>query len=214
MATRLPFSAGGLDGAFTAFVGTVIATERNSDSHVTGGGYTTSVNGQVFGNTNVTTDVTVSRDMWLRDVDGVEHHKRLQIDLPVRVGQRFAFVYYEGAIKRSKRPVVWGVRILNLSTDRYHEVNPTKFVAAALSPMSAELFFLRVAENLGLPVSLLLVLRQGLARSAGMMEARKIQDIVDVKFRDMLALVDAEGARLVPAVEAPAGPRVQSRMAT
>lgn len=49
MATRLPFSAGGLDGAFTALVGTVIATERNSDSVVRGGGGTTSVNGQVSG---------------------------------------------------------------------------------------------------------------------------------------------------------------------
>ncbi len=101
---RIPFSAGGLDGAFTALVGTVIATERNSDSVVRGGGSTTSVNGQVFGSTRVTTDVMVSRDMWLRDAEGVEHHKRLNLDLPVRVGQRFAFVGYQGAVRGVETP--------------------------------------------------------------------------------------------------------------
>ena len=214
MAARLPFSAGGLDGAFTALVGTVIATERSSDSRVTGGGYTTSVNGQVFGDTKIMTDVSVTRDMWLRDADGEEHHTRLNFDLPVRVGQRFAFVYYKGAIRRSKLQVTWWIRILNLSTGRYHDVNPTKLIAGALSSTSAELFFLRLAENLGLPASLLLVMRRGMAGSAGTREAQKIQDIVDAKFRDMLALVDAEGARLAAATETPAGARAQSRTAS
>lgn len=213
MATRLPFSAGGLDGVFTALVGTVIATERSSDSRVTGGGYTTSVNGQVFGDTKITTDVSVTRDMWLRDADGVEHHKRLNLDLPVRVGQRFAFIDYKGPTRRSKAPVAIEIRVLNLSTDRYHEVNATKLLAEILAPTSPELFLLRLTENFGLPASLLRMVRQGMARNPQMAEGQKIHDTVEVKFRDMLALVVAEGARLLPAPDTPAGPRTQNSAA-
>lgn len=210
MAIRLPFSAGGLDGAFTALVGTVGATERASDTRVRGGGYVTSVNGQVFGNTKVTTDVTVTRDMWLHDAEGVEHHKRLVIDLPVRVGQRFAFIDYEGPTARSKRPKTFEIRIVNLSTDKGHEINSMKLLAQILSPMSIELFLLRMIEDMGLPAGLLLVLRKGLAMSARMVELQKVQDTLDARLRDVLALVAAEDGRLLPAPDTPAGPRVRS----
>ena len=221
MAARLPFSAGGLDGAFTALVGTVIATERNSDSRVTGGGYTTSVNGQVFGNTNVTTDVTVTRDMWLHDVDGVEHHRRLQFDLPVRVGQRFAFIAYEGAIRASRLPAAYDLRISNLSMGRFHEVKPTKVVVNAMSRGAGEdvptgiaaawalSFFLCFVKGIGFLGFALLAWRHAKVGNVRVSENQVIRDIVESKFREMLALVDAEGVRLVPAPETPAGPQPQ-----
>ena len=222
MATRIPFSAGGLDGAFTALVGTVIATERNSDSRVTGRGYTTSVNGQVFGGTNVTTEVTVTRDVWLRDAEGVEHHRRLKLDLPVRVGQRFAFVGYEGAIRLSKQPVSYELRILNLSMDRYHEVKPTKVVVNAVSRGAVEdvpfgiaiawalSLFLLLWKGIGLLVIAPLALRHRKVRAVRLTENRAIREIVETKFQDMLALVDAEGARLAPVAEAPVGSQPRS----
>jgi len=222
MATRIPISAGGLDGEFTALVGTVIATERNSDSRVRGGGSTTSVNGQVFGTTNITTDVMVSRDIWLRDVEGVEHHKRLNLDLPVRVGQRFAFVGYKGASRLSKRPVAYELRILNLSTDRYYERFAMKHLVTALSRPAHEDFTLPIA--LGWALSLFFCLLKGIGllgvaplawrhkkvRAARLEENRAIGEVVERKFRDVLALVDAEGAQLAPAPETPTGSRLQS----
>ena len=205
MATRLPFSAGGLDGAFTALVGTVIATERNSDSVVRGRGSTTITNGMGFGKTTITTDVMVKRDVWLRNAEGVEHHKRLNFDLPVRVGQHVAFVGYEGAIKRSTWPVAYEIRIINLSTGSCHEVNSTKLVAAALSPLSADSFFVRLADSLGVPTDVSFA--TGNAKTARVAETEATRNIVEAKFRDMLALVDAEGARLVPVAETPVGPQ-------
>lgn len=219
MATRLHFSAGGIDGAFTALVGTVIATERRSDARVTGGGYTTSVNGQIFGKTNVTTDVVVTRDIFLRDAEGQEHHKRLKIDLPVRVGQRLAFVDYEGASRLSKEPIVYELRIDNLSTGKPYEVNSKQFIVAALSPRSHEDFTLPVTIGWGL--SLFLCLSHGIGllgvaplawrhmrvRAIRLEKSRAIREVVEGKVCEVLALVDAEAARLAPAVEAQAGPQ-------
>lgn len=219
MATRLPFSAGGLDGAFTALVGTVIATERNSDSVVRGGGGTTSVNGQVFGTTNITTDLVVSRDIWLRDAEGQENHRNLRLDLPVRVGQRLAFVNYEGASRLSNKPVIYELRIDNFSTGRTHEVNPTKFIVGALSPQAHEDFTLPIVLGWGLSLFFCLLKGIGLlgvaplalhhkkARAARLEKSQGIREVVEGKVRDVLALVDAEAARLAPAIEAPPGPQ-------
>ncbi len=221
MAARIPLTAGGLDGALVALVGTVIATERHSDTRVRGGGSTTIVNGQGYGNTTITTDVTVTRDIWLRDAEGREQHKSLHLDLPVRVGQRFAFIGYEGAVRRRKGFVSYEMRICNLSTDKYYEVNPTKLIAAILSRGSGDDFplgitvawafsvFLCLAKGIGLLGIVPLVMRHRKVRSVRMAENQVVQDIVEAKFRDMLALVDAEGTRLVPPAGASAGPQPQ-----
>ncbi len=113
------------------------------------------------------------------------------------------------------------MRICNLSTEKYHEVNPTKLVVNAMSrgagddvPFGIAIawalsFFLCFAKGIGFLGIAPLALRHRKVRAVRLAETQVVQGIVEAKFREILALVDAEGARLVPASEASTDSRMQ-----
>ena len=83
---------------FSTLEGVVLATDQRSDSITSGGGRTVVVDGSGGGTTSVDTTVIVSRDIWIRDFGGVEHHVRVAEDIPVRSGQDIAFIYCRGEV--------------------------------------------------------------------------------------------------------------------
>ena len=84
--------AGGATFGFSCLSGEVIDTQQRSDSYTTGSSRTVVVDGYGGGGGHVSTDVVVSRDIWLRDRAGDEHHLPVQADQPIRVGQRIAVI--------------------------------------------------------------------------------------------------------------------------
>ena len=92
-----PLLAGGAKLTFSWLEGVVLDTDQRSDSYTSGSGRTVVIDGSGGGTTSVGTTVVVSRDIWLRDDAGMEHHVRVNQDVPVRVGQQIAFVYCHGA---------------------------------------------------------------------------------------------------------------------
>lgn len=212
MAMRIPISAGGRSGELTALVGTVIGTERSSDTRVSGSGYATSVNGQVFGRTDITTGITVRRDIWLRDAEGLEHHKRLNIDLPVRVGQCLAFIDYEGETQSGRRNFKMEMGVKNFSTGKYHEVNSPRLLWDVMAHrISAD--FLPV-KALAVSFSVLLRFLDGFGplrtTSLGPTKDEAVRVTVEERFQEMVALVDAAAAHLAPVPETTTVTRLQS----
>ena len=91
--TSQPLLAGGATLTFSWLKGVVLDTDQRSDSYTSGSGRTVVIDGSGGGTTSVGTTVVVSRDIWFKDPDGLEHHVRIMEDIPVRVGQQIAFVY-------------------------------------------------------------------------------------------------------------------------
>ena len=91
--TSQPLLAGGAKLTFSSLEGVVLNTSQRSDSYTSGTGRTVVIDGSGGGTTSVNTTVVVSRDIWIRDPDGLEHHVRIMEDVPVRVGQQIAFIY-------------------------------------------------------------------------------------------------------------------------
>ena len=92
-----PLLAGGAKLTFSWLDGVVLDTSQRSDSYTSGAGRTVVIDGSGGGTTSVNTTVVVSRDIWIRDDAGMEHHVRVNQDVPVRTGQQVAFIYCRGA---------------------------------------------------------------------------------------------------------------------
>ncbi len=125
--------AGGTTFRFSALSGEVIDTEQRSDSYTTGSSRTVVIDGTGGGGGHVSTTVVVSRDIWLRDAAGQEHHVRVQQDLPIRAGQRIAFLSLRAARPVTKRKVDSLMSVYTPSTDTYWKVRELAEVAKTLS---------------------------------------------------------------------------------
>ena len=113
--------------------GEVINTEQRSDSYTTGSSRTVVIDGTGGGGGHVSTTVVVSRDIWLRDARGEEHHVRVQKDLPIRAGQRIAILYLQATRPLTKRNFNALVSIYAPSTDTYWTIRPLDAIATLLS---------------------------------------------------------------------------------
>ena len=129
----IPTEACGTTFRFSALSGEVIDTEQRSDSYTTGSSRTVVIDGTGGGGGHVSTTVVVSRDIWLRDATGHEHHVRVQADLPVRAGQWLAILYLQATRPSTKRKVDSLVSVYMPSTDTYWKVLELEEVAKTLS---------------------------------------------------------------------------------
>ena len=82
------FEIDGLQHHFTAVSGTVLSTESRSDTHVSGHGSMSVYNGSGGGSSYISSDVVITRDIWVTTDEGKEANWRYNIDIPVRQGQR------------------------------------------------------------------------------------------------------------------------------
>ena len=129
----IPIEACGTTFRFSALSGEVIETEQRSDSYTTGSSRTVVIDGTGGGGGHVSTTVVVSRDIWLRDATGHEHHVRVQQDLPIRAGQRIAILSLQAARPLTKRKIDGLVSVYAPSTDTYWKVRKLEGVAKTLS---------------------------------------------------------------------------------
>ena len=118
---------------FSALSGEVVGTEQRSDSYTTGSSRTVIIDGTGGGGGHVSTSVVVSRDIWLRDAVGDEHHVRVQADLPIRTGQQIAILYLQATRPSTKRKVDSLVSVYTPSTDTYWKVLELEEIAKTLS---------------------------------------------------------------------------------
>ena len=124
--------AAGATFSFRTISGEVIGTDQRSDSYTTGSSRTVIYEGSGGGSGHVETEVIVSRDIWVRDRDGREHHVRIATDVPVRVGQHLAFGYLQAERPATPRAFDDLVTVYVLSTDRYWATRPLETVAKRL----------------------------------------------------------------------------------
>ena len=113
--------------------GDVIGTEQRSDSYTTGSSRTVVIDGTGGGRGHVDTTVVVSRDIWLRDAGGDEHHVRVQADLPIRTGQRIAFISLQASRPVTRQKVDGLVSVYAPSTDTYWKIQTLDKIAKTLS---------------------------------------------------------------------------------
>ena len=90
-----------------------IDTEQRSDTSVNGGGDVFIYKGTGAGSSNISSDIKVIRDIWLRDDLNKEHHLRYNFDIPVRKGQKISQISLSGDSLRS--PIIL-MSILNHNT--------------------------------------------------------------------------------------------------
>lgn len=136
MTTTTPLLAGGATLSFSCLEGTVIKTDQRSDSYTTGSGRVLVLEGTGGGNSQVSTEVVVSRDIWFNDREGQEHHVRVNKDIPVREGQDIAFIYASGEKKRGKFPASKQSGLMSLyvlSTNTSYTVRSLDSMAVALA---------------------------------------------------------------------------------
>ena len=129
----IPTEASGTTFRFSALSGEVVGTEQRSDSYTTGSSRTVVIDGTGGGGGHVSTSVVVSRDIWLRDAAGDEHHVRVQADLPIRTGQQIAILYLQATRPSTKRKVDSLVSVYTPSTDTYWKVLELEEIAKTLS---------------------------------------------------------------------------------
>ena len=129
----IPTEASGTTFRFSALSGEVVGTEQRSDSYTTGSSRTVVIDGTGGGGGHVSTSVVVSRDIWLRDAAGDEHHVRVQADLPIRTGQRIAILHLQATRPSTKRKIDSLVSVYTPSTDTYWKVQELEDVAQTLS---------------------------------------------------------------------------------
>lgn len=134
MMTTLPFSAGNRNGEFRFFPGVVLSTDQRSDSFVSGSGRTFTYEGTGGGSSQVSTQVLVARDIWLRDAQGDEHHVRIQEDVPLRAGQHIALVYFRDTSPKPKLDKNLLVSIFSLSTNQSYSIGGGQAVTALMDP--------------------------------------------------------------------------------
>ncbi len=132
--------AGGAKLTFSWLEGVVLHTDQRSDSFTSGGGRTVVVDGSGGGTMSVGTTVVVSRDVWIKDPDGLEHHVRVTEDVPVRVGQDIAFIYCKGEVssKRDQCHQAGGLMsVYVVSTGKVYTIlSRPAFISQLLSPPS------------------------------------------------------------------------------
>ena len=124
--------AGGATFRFSALTGEVIDTQQRSDSYTTGSSRTVVVDGYGGGGGHVSTNVVVSRDIWLRTASGDEHHVRVQADLPIRIGQRIAVISLRVAKPSNNRTYDGIVSVYAPATDTYWTVKKLDAIARLL----------------------------------------------------------------------------------
>lgn len=73
---------------FSAISGTVVSTESRSDTHVRGSGSVNTYQGTGGGSTRISSNVVITRDIWVVDDQGKEMNWRYNSDIPVRQGHR------------------------------------------------------------------------------------------------------------------------------
>ena len=128
-----PIEACGTTFRVLSLSGEVIGTEQRSDSYTTGSSRTIVIEGTGGGSGRVDTTVLVSRDVWLRDAGGNEHHIRVQADLPIRTGQRIAFLSLQASRPVTGQRVDSLVSVYAPSTDTYWKIQTLDKVAKTLS---------------------------------------------------------------------------------
>ena len=134
MTTSLPFTAGGRSGEFRFFSGVVVSTDQRSDTFVSGSGRTVIYEGSGGGTNQVSTEVVVARDIWLRDSHGEEHHVRVVQDVPVRAGQQIGLIYFRGTDPRSKQVSDRLVSIFSIATNKSYAIGQADTVTILMDP--------------------------------------------------------------------------------
>ena len=136
--TTQPLLAGGAKLTFSCLDGVVLDTDQRSDSYTSGSGRSVVIDGSGGGTTSVNTTVVVSRDIWLKDSDGLEHHVRIMEDIPVRVGQEIAFIYCHGAATlpgKRKHEAGGLMSVYVVSTDKIYTVlSPSSLTKQLVEP--------------------------------------------------------------------------------
>lgn len=140
-----PIEACGMTFRVLSLSGDVIETEQRSDSYTTGSSRTVVIDGTGGGSGQVDTTVVVNRDVWLRDDAGHEHHVRVQAGLPIRIGQRIAFLSLEASRPVTGQKVHGLVSVYTPSTDTYWKIQTLDEIAKTLSEPKWE-----AAESLGI----------------------------------------------------------------
>lgn len=93
MSSNSAFVIDGHEYYFSANSGTVLSTESRSDTHVKGRGSVNTYQGTGGGSTHITSNVEITRDIWVVDDQGKEMNWRYHSDIPVREGQRIHRIY-------------------------------------------------------------------------------------------------------------------------
>ena len=122
--------------SFTALQGTVIGTDQRSDSYTSGSGRTIVVYGSGGGTSSLSTEVVISRDIWVRDQGGREHHVRITADVPVRTGQDIAAITCRGEVAMPQGPVHAAeglIAVFVLPTNTAYPVLPLADLAGQLA---------------------------------------------------------------------------------
>ena len=136
-ASSCPVMAGDAAVSFTVLEGIVVGTDQRSDSYTSGSGRTLVIDGTGGGSSSVSTEVVVSRDIWIKDRGGQEHHVRISADVPVRAGQEVAFINGRGEVAaRPPRPAHSGGGLLAvyvLPTNTSYPVLPLQDLAGMLA---------------------------------------------------------------------------------
>lgn len=118
MAISVPFLACGRNFVLHCVSGIVVGTDQRSDTRVTGGGRMIVVDGYGGGRTDISSTVTISRDIWLQDESEQEIHLRTNQDIPVRQGQTMSFIYLRGEHLYKQRPFEVLLTIYNTSVNQ------------------------------------------------------------------------------------------------
>ncbi len=215
----IPIEAGGATLGFRTLTGAVIGTDQRSDSYTTGSSRTVVVDGQGGGSGHVSTMVVVNRDIWVRDAGGAEHHVRIAVDVPVRVGQDICIVLVE-ARKRSENRTVAGVATICVpSLNRQWTVMPLDGISASLvkfDPSQAAAFgyialwgisLLACLILIGIPVMLFLIVRSFMGTARRKREGAEILSALKAEHERTLHLAldvwKEQQLRLAPASAAP-----------
>lgn len=99
---------------FTTVSGEVLDTQQRSDTVVSGSG---SVSGG-YGTTNITSQVNVTRDIWIKDKNGIETHLQYGFEIPVRTGHKLVIIFLDGEYLRCGSGKI-EMSLFNANTNQY-----------------------------------------------------------------------------------------------
>ena len=209
-----PVMAGDAALTFTALQGTVIGTDQRSDSYTSGSGRTIVVDGSGGGTSSLSTEIVVSRDIWVKDRSGREHHVRITADVPVRTGQDIAVITCRGEVAMPQGPVHGAdglIAVYVLPTNTAYPVLPLADLAGQLAarPLGAAAKIRAAAAWLvslllvpvfaiGIGLLAILIIRAALKGKRRRARQQVIQSGMQAGYQRLLDMLHAEyGARLV-----------------
>ena len=221
-----PVMAGDAALTFTALQGTVIDTDQRSDSYTSGSGRTIMVDGSGGGSSSLSTEVLVSRDIWVEDRSGREHHVRITADVPVRSGQDIAVITCRGEVAIPRGPVHAAgglIAVYVLPTNTAYPVLPLADLAGQLAarPLGAAAKIRAAAAWLvsivlipvfaiGIGLVAILVIRAALRGKRRRARQHVIENGIQAEYQRVLDKLHADYRVRLPAEDKEAHPQLKS----